>query len=66
VREVEALIATARWATHSALLRKESRGLQRRTDFPEANPTMAKPIDSGGVDNIWASFQSANRVSAAS
>ncbi len=66
VREVEALIATARWATHSALLRKESRGLQRRTDFPETNPAMAKPIDSGGVDNIWASFQTEDRVSAAS
>lgn len=66
VREVEALIATARWATQSALLRKESRGLQRRTDFPETNPNMAKPIDSGGIENIWASFETDNRVRAAS
>lgn len=66
VREVEALIATARWATESALLRKESRGLQRRTDFPDPNPLLARSIDSGGTDDIWASFQSQQQMSAAS
>jgi succinate dehydrogenase/fumarate reductase flavoprotein subunit len=66
VREAEALIATARWATDSALLRKESRGLQRRTDFPDTNAILARPIDAGGTEGFWASFQSENQVSAAS
>jgi succinate dehydrogenase/fumarate reductase flavoprotein subunit len=66
VREAEALIATARWATESALLRKESRGLQRRTDFPETNPLLARSIDSGGTGEVWASLQSQQQLSAAS
>lgn len=66
VREVEALIATSRWATESALLRKESRGLQRRTDFPELNPLLARSIDSGGINGVWASFQSPQQMSEAS
>lgn len=66
VREAEALIATARWATESALLRKESRGLQRRTDYPQANPHLARSIDSGGIGKIWTSLQSQQRLSAAS
>ncbi|WP_210210053.1 FAD-dependent oxidoreductase [Rhizobium grahamii] len=66
VREAEALIATARWATESAILRKESRGLQRRTDFPDTNPALARPIDSGSSESFWAAFQSENQVSAAS
>jgi succinate dehydrogenase/fumarate reductase flavoprotein subunit len=63
VRQAEALIATSRWATESALLRKESRGLQRRTDFPDLNPHLARSIDSGGTNDIWASFQSQQQMS---
>jgi succinate dehydrogenase/fumarate reductase flavoprotein subunit len=66
VREVEALIATSRWATESALLRKESRGLQRRTDFPDLNPLLGRSIDSGGTNDIWASFQPQQQMSEAS
>jgi len=66
VREAEALIATARWATESALLRQESRGLQRRTDFPETNPLLSRSIDSGGTGEVWASLQSQQQLSAAS
>jgi succinate dehydrogenase/fumarate reductase flavoprotein subunit len=66
VREAEALIATSRWATESALLRKESRGLQRRTDFPDLNPLLARSIDSGGTNDIWASFQPQQQMSEAS
>lgn len=66
VREAEALIATSRWATESALLRKESRGLQRRTDFPDLNPLLTRSIDSGGTDDIWASFQPQHQMSEAS
>ncbi|TDK39779.1 FAD-dependent oxidoreductase [Rhizobium deserti] len=66
VREAEALIATSRWATASALLRKESRGLQRRTDFPDANPVLSRTIDTGGTDLIWTSFHNRAQASAAS
>lgn len=66
VREAEALIATSRWATESALLRKESRGLQRRTDFPDLNPLLTRSIDSGGTNDVWASFQSQQQMSEAS
>jgi succinate dehydrogenase/fumarate reductase flavoprotein subunit len=58
VREVESLIATARWATESALIRRESRGLQRRLDYPEQDPALAHPIESGGTDDLWAGFSS--------
>lgn len=66
VREAEALIATSRWVTESALLRKESRGLQRRTDFPDLNPLLTRSIDSGGTNDVWASFQSQQQMSEAS
>ncbi len=66
VREAEALISTARWATASALLRKESRGLQRQTDFPDVNPVLSRSIDAGGTDFIWASFHNRAQASAAS
>ncbi|SIR35387.1 Succinate dehydrogenase/fumarate reductase, flavoprotein subunit [Rhizobium sp. RU35A] len=58
VREAEALIATARWVTESALLRRESRGLQRRLDHPEQNSALRKAIDTGGTDHIWTSYVS--------
>lgn len=66
VRETEALIATSRWVTESALLRTESRGLQRRKDFPDPNPLLVRSIDSGGTEDIWASFQPQQQLSAAS
>ncbi|MFS8046052.1 FAD-dependent oxidoreductase [Rhizobium sp. BR 314] len=56
-REAEAFIATARWSTESALLRKESRGLQRRPDFPSEDPTLLRTIETGGTDGLWAAFQ---------
>ncbi|MGF9693751.1 MULTISPECIES: FAD-dependent oxidoreductase [unclassified Rhizobium] len=52
-REAEALIATARWATESALLRPESRGLQRRLDHPGQNPALVRSIETGGTDTLW-------------
>ncbi|MGE7368363.1 FAD-dependent oxidoreductase [Neorhizobium sp. NPDC001467] len=61
VREAEALIATARWATESAILRRESRGLQRRLDYPDMNPSLARRIDSGGTDSIWSAFSSSHQ-----
>lgn len=52
-REAEALLATARWATASALARRESRGVQRRTDFPDADPAQVGSLVSGGLDATW-------------
>lgn len=67
VREAEALISTARWATESALLRTESRGLQRRTDFPDLDPSQTASIDTGGTHDLWAVRETDNEfMSAAS
>ena len=57
IREAEALIATARWVTESALLRRETRGVHRRTDFAEADPALAVRIESGGLDDPWATYE---------
>ncbi|UDF32561.1 UNVERIFIED_ORG: FAD-binding protein (plasmid) [Roseateles sp. XES5] len=57
IREAEALIATARWVTESALLRRETRGVHRRTDFAETDPTLAVRIESGGLDTPWAVYE---------
>jgi L-aspartate oxidase len=38
------LLVLSRAVTASALAREESRGGHYRLDFPETNPTMAKPI----------------------
>lgn len=67
VREAEALIATARWASESALLRKESRGIHRRPDHPRQDPSLARPIHSGGTGRIWAAYvRETERLDAAS
>ncbi len=56
IREAEALIATARWVTASALLRRESRGVHRRTDAPTSDPALTTRIVSGGLDTPWAAY----------
>lgn len=56
VREAEALIATARWVTASALLRRESRGLQRRSDYPDQSPALVQSIVAGGTDDPRARY----------
>lgn len=68
IREAEALIATARWVTASALLRRESRGVHRRTDLPESDPALAVSIRSGGLDTPWATYaaEEERKVSVAS
>ncbi|WP_416356752.1 FAD-dependent oxidoreductase [Aureimonas phyllosphaerae] len=54
-REAEALLATARWATAAALARRESRGLQRRTDFPDADARGPRSLRAGGIEAAWVS-----------
>jgi L-aspartate oxidase len=53
LREAAALVATARWSVASATRRTESRGLHRREDRPERDPTLALRLLSGGFDQVW-------------
>ena len=53
VREAVSLLATARWIYASASERTESRGLHRRTDFPEQDPAQDHHLISGGLDGVW-------------
>jgi succinate dehydrogenase/fumarate reductase flavoprotein subunit len=52
-REAVALLATSRWVYASALERTESRGLHRRTDFPDLDPAQGQHIISGGLDKPY-------------
>jgi succinate dehydrogenase/fumarate reductase flavoprotein subunit len=52
-REAAALVATARWAYTSALERRETRGMHRRTDFPELDPQQRHYQITGGLDRVW-------------
>jgi succinate dehydrogenase/fumarate reductase flavoprotein subunit len=53
VRETAAMLATARWINASALERNETRGLHRRSDFPNLDPNQLHHLISGGVDEVW-------------
>jgi len=48
-REASALLATARWSVAAARLRRESRGIHRRTDAPAADPAFAHRIEIRGI-----------------
>jgi succinate dehydrogenase/fumarate reductase flavoprotein subunit len=49
-REAAALAATSRWAYASALMRAESRGMQRRIDMPERDPQYVCAFEVTGLD----------------
>ncbi len=51
-REAAALVATSRWAYASALARAESRGMQRRTDVPVADPKFVCAFEATGLDHV--------------
>ena len=51
-REAAAMIATARWLVASAIARRETRGLNRRLDFPQADPAQAYRLHTGGLDQV--------------
>ncbi|MES2188055.1 MAG: FAD-binding protein [Pseudomonadota bacterium] len=55
-REARALLATSRWSVASAQLRRESRGIHRRTDAPDALPGGARRIESGGLHQTFADW----------
>lgn len=52
-REAAAMIATARWVVVSALARRETRGLNRRLDFPQQDSALTHRLRSGGLDQVW-------------
>jgi len=51
-REAGALLATSRWALGSALFRNESRGMHRRLDAPDTDPTLAHRVRASGLDRV--------------
>jgi succinate dehydrogenase/fumarate reductase flavoprotein subunit len=52
-RQTAAMIATARWLVASGIARRETRGLNRRLDFPEKDSALALRLRSGGLDQVW-------------
>jgi succinate dehydrogenase/fumarate reductase flavoprotein subunit len=52
-REATAMLATARLINASALERTETRGLHRRSDFPNLDPAQEHRLISGGLDDVW-------------
>jgi succinate dehydrogenase/fumarate reductase flavoprotein subunit len=53
-REAASLLAAGRWIYASANERTESRGLHRRTDFPELDAKQdGQHIITGGLDDVW-------------
>ncbi|MBO1042394.1 FAD-dependent oxidoreductase [Brucella pituitosa] len=53
-REVASVTASARWTVAAALLRTESRGMHRRSDFPIEDQAQASRIVVSGLDHISA------------
>ncbi|MFC4125511.1 FAD-binding protein [Nocardia rhizosphaerae] len=52
-RQAAALLAVARWAGYSALVRTESRGIHRRVDHPEPAVGWQVGQRCGGLDTVW-------------
>ncbi|KXF56710.1 pyridine nucleotide-disulfide oxidoreductase [Rhodococcus sp. SC4] len=52
-RSAAAMLAVARWATHSALARTETRGMHVRTDLPDTDPAQTRRLLSGGLGEVW-------------
>jgi succinate dehydrogenase/fumarate reductase flavoprotein subunit len=52
-REAAAMVATARWMYNSGLHRTETRGMHKRSDYREQDPTQKHYLISGGLDQVW-------------
>ncbi len=62
VREAAAMLATARWINVSALERTETRGLHRRSDFPNLDPAQTYHLMTGGLDKVWLRHRQVTRT----
>ena len=52
-REAVAMLAAARWSYFAGLERKETRGIQRRLDYPKMDPNQRHYLSIGGLDKMW-------------
>ncbi|GGG74067.1 FAD-dependent oxidoreductase [Paenibacillus radicis (ex Gao et al. 2016)] len=52
-REAASMAATARWMYASALARPETRGMHKRTDYPDIDPNQHYRLLAGGIDDVW-------------
>lgn len=52
-RETVGLLATARWSYFAGLERTETRGMHKRLDFPQIDPTQRHYLAVGGLDRLW-------------
>lgn len=52
-REAAAMVATARFMYASARQRRETRGMHKRSDFPELDPAQQHRLITGGLDDLW-------------
>ncbi|MFE3541946.1 FAD-binding protein [Nocardia sp. NPDC059177] len=52
-RQAAALLAVARWAGYSALVRTETRGIHRRIDHPHLGADWRVRLRCGGLDEVW-------------
>jgi succinate dehydrogenase/fumarate reductase flavoprotein subunit len=52
-REAAAMAAHARWMYHAARERTETRGMHRRSDYPELDPAQRQRRFVGGLTEVW-------------
>jgi succinate dehydrogenase/fumarate reductase flavoprotein subunit len=52
-RSAAAMTAHARWMYNAALTRTETRGMHKRQDLPEQDPSQHHRLITGGLDDIW-------------
>ncbi|WP_040815504.1 FAD-binding protein [Nocardia concava] len=64
-RQAAAITAVGRLMYRSTLARTETRGMSKREDHPELDPTQHHHILSGGQDRIWIAAEPASEAPAA-
>jgi succinate dehydrogenase/fumarate reductase flavoprotein subunit len=65
-RSAAAMAAHARWMYNAALARTETRGMHKRSDFPEQDPAQHHRLLAGGLDEVWIATETAAAVAVAS